>query len=180
MAGEARREAGVRCGPSRWAASRGACALGALAHLCALVPGLARAADGATVSVSATVLSKSQCRFNSAIPALSFGSIDPFGGADATATTTATFKCSGSAPDATFVITHDSGLYETAANANRMQNQTAPTEFLSYSLTLSPATATVSKNVTQTLTIEGRVAAAIYQDAQVGDYTDTVTLTITP
>lgn len=140
----------------------------------------AAAAASNTLTVSATVLSKSQCKFNSASSALNFAAIDPSGSAVATASTTTTFKCVGSASQATFSISHDSGLHKTAPDAARMRHTTVTTEYLPYDLALDPVTATVPKNVNQTLTITGTVTAADYQNAYVGSYADTVVLTINP
>jgi hypothetical protein len=140
----------------------------------------AAAAASSTVTVSAIVLSNSNCRFNSTSAALNFGAINPSSTADAIANATITFRCSGSAPLATFTVIHDSGLYETGPNANRMRHTTATTEFLPYALTLSPTTATVPKNTNQTLTITGRITELQYRDAYAGSYSDSVVLTLLP
>lgn len=147
--------------------------------LLVIASGAATAAAN-TVAVSASVLSKNQCKFNSASATLAFGAIDPSGSAAATQSTTISFKCVGSALSATFSISHDSGLYETAVNANRMRHATVTTEYLRYSLTLNPVTATVPRNTDQTITITGTVAAPDYQNAYVGSYADTVVLTLIP
>lgn len=133
-----------------------------------------------TVSVSATVLSKSQCNFSATAATLAFGAINPSGSAAATQSTSLVVRCGGSAPNATFSISHDSGLYETAVNANRMRHATVTTEYLPYSLSISPASATIPKNTDQTITISGSVAATDYQNAYAGGYADTVVLTLVP
>ena len=137
-------------------------------------------ADSTTVSVAAVVLSKSNCKFNSATAALNFGNLDPANPIDRTVSTTVTFVCHGSAPSATFSITDDDGLYKTAPNANRMRHTTVTTEYLPYSLTLNPTSGTVPKNVDQTLTISGTVKGTDYQNAYVGNFSDTVIISISP
>ena len=137
-------------------------------------------ADSTTVSVAAVVLSKSNCKFNSATAALNFGNLDPANPVDRTVSTTVTFVCHGSEPSATFLITDDDGLYKTAPNANRMRHTTVTTEYLPYSLTLNPTTGTVPKNVDQTLTISGTAKSTDYQDAYMGNFSDTVIISINP
>jgi len=137
------------------------------------------AAQSAVVSVVASVLSSSNCKFDNTTATLAFGTLNPANSGDATVTATIGFKCAGSAPNATFAITHDSGLYETAANANRMKHATL-TEYLPYSVGLSPTNATVPKNSEQTLTITGTVPEAAYQNAYAGAYSDSVVVTIQP
>lgn len=133
-----------------------------------------------TVSVTATVLSKSNCHFITSASSLNFGSLDPASSSNVISSTTITFRCGGSAPNATFAINHDNGLYETGPGANRMQHSTVVTEYLPYTLTLSPLSNTVPKNVNQTLSISGSVKATDFQQAYVGSYADTVVISIAP
>jgi len=137
-------------------------------------------ADSNIVSVTATVLSKSQCKFNSNTATLNFGDLDPANPVDKTIDTSINFKCGGSAPTATFSITDDDGLYEIGSNRNRMRHTTVLTEYLPYSLTLSPTSGTVPKNTDQTLTVTGTVRGVDYQDATMGSYSDTVVVSIEP
>lgn len=144
-----------------------------------LAAGAAAAATN-TLTVAATVLSKSNCKFTIATSALNFGAIDPAGSTNASANTTVQFRCLGAAPMASFYIDHDSGLYGASPSSLRMRHATVASEFLPYSLALTPLNGTVPKNVPQTLTISGTVLAADYQSAYVGNYADSVTLTINP
>lgn len=137
-------------------------------------------AASSTVSVAAVVLSKSNCKFNSATAALNLGSLDPANPVDKTVSTSITFICRGSANPATFSITDDDGLYKTAPNANRMRHTTVTTEYLPYSFTLNPASGTVPKNTNQTLTISGTVTGTDYQNAYIGNYSDSVVISIDP
>jgi spore coat protein U-like protein len=137
------------------------------------ITGICYSADTA-VMVTATVLSKSICKFNAATAVLNFGDLDPANPVDKTVTTTVTFVCRGSADPATFVITDDDGLY-----ANKMYNPTY-NDYLPYSLTFNPQADTVPRNVDQTLTISGTVLGADFQDVSLGSYSDTVVLTISP
>ena len=90
-----------------------------------IVTNICYGAGTAAVSVSALVLSKGNCTFNSNNLALSFGILDPGNPIDQDANTTVTFTCRGNGNDLiTFSITHDSGLYETGPNAPRMRNTT--------------------------------------------------------
>lgn len=138
------------------------------------------AADTSTVTVSATVISKNQCKFNSATAALAFGHLDPANPINKTVDTSITFRCMGSSPMATFFMSDDNGLYETGPNANRMRHTTIVTEYIPYTFTLSPTSGTVPKNIVQTLTISGTVNGTDYKDAATGTYSDTVVITLAP
>jgi len=138
------------------------------------------AAGPNTLTVNATVLSKSNCKLNSATSTLDFGALNPVNSVDVTASASIILVCRGSAPIATFFISDDDGRYETGPNANRMRHLTVLTEYLPYDLTLNPTTASVPKNANQTLTITGTVRAANYQSAYLGNYADTVIITIAP
>jgi len=137
-------------------------------------------ADSNTVSVTAVILSKSQCKFNSKTSTLNFGSLDPVNPVDKTVDTTIKFRCGGSASNATFFISDDDGLYETKPDANRMRHTTNTAEFLPYTLTLNPVSGTVPRNTDQTLTITGTVKGIDYQDALVGSFSDRVVISINP
>lgn len=151
--------------------------LGMLSGL--LLSGNTLAADQA-ITVSAVVLSKSICKFSSASATLSFGTLDPGNPVDVTASTTIGFRCMGSAPVATFLLTDDDGLYESAPNRNRMRHVSLPAAYLPYGMTLSPLTAAVPKNLPQLLTVTGTVLGADYRDVPWGSYTDTVVISINP
>ncbi len=141
---------------------------------------IADASDTGVVTVSATILSKNQCKFSSASAALAFGILDPANPVDKTVSTSVNFRCMGSSPTATFFITDDDGLHEISPNANRMRHTTIGTEYLPYTFTLNPTSGTVPKNTVQILTISGLVNGTDYQDAAVGNYSDTVIITLEP
>ena len=137
-------------------------------------------ADSQVVSVTATVLSKNQCKFRSKTAALSFGELHPSEPEDRTVATSITFRCVGSASQATFAITDDDGLYKTGLDANQMRHATDTAEYLPYTLTLTPTSGTVPKNTDQTLIISGTVKGEDYQNALMGSYSDTVVISIEP
>jgi spore coat protein U domain-containing protein, fimbrial subunit CupE1/2/3/6 len=139
------------------------------------------AAAPAVVSVSATILSQNQCKFaNPSSQTLAFGTLDPLNAVDVTTQVQFSFSCNGKDNPATFSITDNDGLYETGPDRNRMQNLTTPSAFLPYTLVYSPTSGSVPKGSSQTLTVTGTVKGSDYQTAYVGDYSDTVTLTIQP
>lgn len=133
-----------------------------------------------TLSVSATVVSKNVCKFTTGNLNVPFGTINPALTTNATVSVTTSFKCAGSAPTASYVITVGDGLWSTGTNARRMRHATIATEFMPYGLTVSPLTGTVAKNVDQTITINGTVLPVDYQNRSSGGYSDTVVLTLTP
>lgn len=137
-------------------------------------------AGSTTLSVSATILSKNNCKFNSNALSLDFGTLDPVAAPDVTRQATLQFACNGKDNPATFFITDDDGLYETGPDGNRMQHDTLPAAFLPYALTASPLTGSVPKGVNQTLTITGTLLGNDYRTAYAGRYTDRVVLSINP
>jgi spore coat protein U-like protein len=151
--------------------------LAAMAGVLAAAPG-ARAADGHSLTVSATVVSNSNCRFSTAGSTLAL-SIDPASGAAATASGTLSIRCVGSAATANWSIAANSGLYGASPSALRMRHGTNPAEFLPYSLSF-PASGSVPKNVWQDLTVTASVLPADFQNVSAGAYSDAVTLSLLP
>lgn len=147
-----------------------------------LLPAKAIAATTAVdMTVSATVLSSSNCKF--VVPkftTLAFGTIDPSASTNATASGSLVVRCGGSAANATFAITHDGGLHETGAGLYRMRHSVTPTAYLAYGVSYSPQSATIPKNTNQIITITGTVTPAQFGNAIAGNYTDTVTVTVSP
>lgn len=137
-------------------------------------------ADGGLVSVSATVLSKSNCKFRTSAAALPFGTLDAALSSDRVVSATLDFRCQGSAPIASFMFSSDDGLNEFGPNRPRMKHATDSNEYLPYSLGLSPATGTIGKGVTGTLTLTGTVTPADVAASIAGSFSDTVTLTLLP
>lgn len=141
--------------------------------------GAARAGDAASVAVGAVVLSKSVCKFNTASAALAFGTLQAASDSPATASATLALVCHGSAPLASYALTHDSGRDETGPNAPRMRHATLG-EYLPYQLSITPAMGTIEKNSTQTITLEGTILPDSFQNAFPGTYTDQVVVTLVP
>jgi len=153
----------------------------ALAATGALVSTSALAASTThTLSVSATVTGN--CKFNSAGPttltiATGGGVIDPSAAGPATGSVGVAFRCT---TGTTSSIAADDGLNSTGPGARRVANGG---NFMPYSLTLTNAAQVGSgfgAGQDKTLTVDGSITAANYQNATAGGYTDTVTLTITP
>jgi len=148
-----------------------------LAWLAVAVP--AAIGDTGTLAVTATVLSKSNCRFDSNTSTLNFGALDPAVAVDVTASASVDYVCRGSAPVAAFLFTDDDGQNPPGPGARRMRHAAAP-EFLPYGLAFSPASGTVPKNVHRTLTISGTVRWTDYHGLMAGPYTDSVVVSILP
>jgi spore coat protein U-like protein len=115
------------------------------------------------------------CTFTSTSSTLPFGTLDPASSANATATMTIGVTCSGGG-NSTWFLTTNNGLYY-AGTTKRMRHQTVLTEYLPYSVTFSPTTG--NRN-TKTITGTGTILNSDYINAYIGNYSDQVTLTITP
>jgi len=145
-----------------------------------MMPELALGAGSGNMAISATVLSKNQCKFNTAAATLNFGNLDPSNPVDVTASATFVFKCVGSDDPATFAMIDDDGLYETGPNANRMRHATDGAAYLPYGISLNPTSGSIPRNVNQNLTVTGTITGANYQTAIAGSYSDTVVISIAP
>lgn len=141
--------------------------------------GAARADDAASVAVGAVVLSKSVCKLNTTSATLAFGAIQAASDSPATASATLALVCHGSAPLASYALTHDSGRYEPGPNAPRMRHATLG-EYLPYQLSITPAMGTIEKNSTQTIVLEGTILPDSFQNAAPGTYTDQLVVTLVP
>ncbi len=148
-----------------------------LACLAATAP--AASGDTGTLAVTATVLSKSQCKFDTSTSTLDFGLLDPAVPADVNATASVDYVCRGSAPVAAFLFTDDDGQNPSGPGARRMRHAAA-SEFLPYGLAFNPVSGTVPKNVHRTLTISGTVRWTDFRGATAGIYTDSVVVSILP
>jgi len=146
---------------------------------CLAAVGTAAFGDTGTLAVTATVLSKSVCKFDTNTSTLNFGALDPAVATDVNATSSVDFVCRGSAPVAAFLFTDDNGQNMSGPGARRMRRAAAP-EYLPYDLAFSPASGTVPKNVHRTLTISGTVHWADFRGAMAGAYADSVVVSILP
>lgn len=176
------RRSGRSAAPPQTLSSKGsasflAAAIVVLACIAAAVP--AAFGDMDSLAVTATVLSKSQCKFDTATSTLNFGALDPAVTTDVNATSSVDFVCRGSAPVAAFLFTDDNGQNMSGPGARRMRHAAAP-EFLPYDLAFSPVSGTVPKNVHRTLTISGTVRWADFRGAMAGAYADSVVVSILP
>lgn len=143
--------------------------------------GTASQADTGTLAVRATVLSRSLCFISGGrTMTMDFGAIDPASTATKTQTVTTSVFCIGNRTS-TFAISTDNGLHEFGAGNPRMQNTTAATAFLPYSLSISPASGTIATSLgTSPVTITGTITPAQFQNARFGSYSDTVAITLNP
>ena len=146
-----------------------------------LVAGPAHAQGSGAFTVSVVVLSKSNCKFQGSSSAtMNFGALDPSSSSDAVATANFTIKCGGSAANATFAMAAGDGLWALTPGAQRMRHLTTTTQFLPYSLSFSPASATIPKNTLQDIVVTGRITPANLQNALAGSFSDTVAITVSP
>ncbi|HKJ04609.1 MAG TPA: spore coat protein U domain-containing protein [Geopsychrobacteraceae bacterium] len=128
-----------------------------------------------TLTVSATILSKSKCRFVTKNPILDFGLLDPSNAITVNASVMVSIVCNGSVPIASYLMSDDGGL-----DTYKMTHDTDPTQKIPYSLSLTPASGNVPKGVNQDVVIGGSILGGDYQTANIGTYTDSVILTLLP
>lgn len=151
----------------------------ALAASAALAGLRVHAANSGTLTLSATVLSKNVCKFNTTATALNFGTIDPTSTAPVTVSLSLSYRCNGSDAVATWSVGSDDGLNETGPGQPRMRHTTSPAFYLPYSLSF-PASGNAPRNVNQTMTVTGTVMPAAFAAAIAGSYSDTLVLSILP
>lgn len=138
-----------------------------------LFTGTGMAAGTNTMTVSANVVGT--CQFSSAVSTLAFGALDPALATDASGSVNISFWCT---KGATYTVTDDGGLHN--VGTPRMQHATILTEYIPYSISYVNTGAGLGKTTAATLAISGTVVNADYVDAAAGNYSDTVTVTITP
>jgi spore coat protein U-like protein len=146
---------------------------------CSWTAPAAFAATG-TVTISAVVLSASNCKFRPGSGTLlDFGAIDPSSLTNKTANVTLVIRCQGSADPASFVITAGDGNYSTGPGQPRMRHTVNAAEYLGYSLN-TPISGTIPKGVDSNVVVTGTVTPAQFQNALAGSFNDTVQLTLSP
>lgn len=137
-------------------------------------------AAGFDLTVGATVLSASNCKFRTGKGSvLAFGNIDPSSATNRTASVNLRIRCNGSAALASYSITAGNGLHGTGPGQPRMQHAVTATEFLAYAID-APFTGTTPKGATTVVAITGTITPAQFQNALAGNYTDTIVLTLSP
>lgn len=162
--------------------NRSRSASAALACALCLAAGPASAAGSQALAIGTTIISSGNCRFQTPGPTLlDFGNIDPSSTSNATASVGIPYRCNGGGNVATLTwfVSSDNGLYETGPGLLRMRHTVNPARFLPYALNL-PASGTVPKNSTNTLTVNGTILVADFANAIAGVYVDSVVLTMTP
>jgi len=137
---------------------------------------------GGTTNMTVTATILATCKVITAPAALAFGSIDPSGVANVTATTTFTTKCSNGTTEA---ASTDNGGANVLAGQKRMQT-TAPTgNFLAYGVAYAGDTTFTGTGFAagagNTVTVTGTITPAQFQNAVANTtYTDTVVITVAP
>ncbi len=139
-----------------------------------LLAGVAFASDTNTLTVSASVTGT--CKFATGTSLLNFGALDPSVGTNVNASTTTQFWC-------TKGVVTDSITPGNGANWSGSTRQMAGPggDLIAYSLTLTKdANTNQGPASPRTLTIAGSVLGTDYTSKSAGNYSDTVTLSITP
>jgi spore coat protein U-like protein len=154
---------------------------------CILLLGAAGPASASTgtLAVSAVIVSKNNCKFVAGTAPVATvmnngTAIDPSMTVTATGNAAATFSCNGSSALATFTVDGNDGAHALGPGLRRMRHATVATEFLPYTLAISPSSATVAKGTPVTVSMTASVLSTDYQNALAGTYSDTVTVTVSP
>jgi spore coat protein U-like protein len=139
---------------------------------------------GGTTPLTVNAKISGVCKVTTAPGTLDFGTIDPSGAANATASTTFVMKCSNGTTST--AATDDNGLNFSVTK--RMQHTTAG-NFLAYAVAYAGDTGFAGAGfggaaATKTVTINGTITPAQYAGALATTgaqvYTDTVTITVNP
>jgi spore coat protein U-like protein len=142
-------------------------------------PATGYAATG-TITVAALVLSKNTCSISTSNLNLNVGALDPENSIDINVGSSIDFSCNGNAGSTTIAVADDNGMYETGIDLNRMRHLQVTTEFIPYSLTITPPSGPVPLGVGQSLGVTLFISGSDYRNAYAGAYEDTVVVTITP
>ena len=139
---------------------------------------------GGTTSLTVNAKISGVCQVTTAPGTLDFGTIDPNGGSNATATATFVMKCSKGTTST--AATDNGGL--NFSTTKRMQHSATPTAYLPYAIAYSGDVGFAGNGfggaAGQTVTVTGTITPAQYQTALAtgtGEvYADTVTITVNP
>ena len=140
---------------------------------------------GGTTPLTVNAKISGTCKVTTAPGTLDFGTVDPSGVANATATASFVMKCSNGTTST--AATDNNGSF--FSGTKRMQHSVTATAFLPYAITYSNDTGLVGTGfgaggATQTVTINGTITPAQYAAALattgVQVYADTVTITVNP
>lgn len=139
----------------------------------------ASAASG-SLTLSAVVLSASNCKFRGGSGTLlDFGTIDPSSLVAKTASVTMIVRCNGSAGTAIFSLAANDGVHALGPAQPRMRHVVNAAEYLAYSV-VAPSGVSTPKGVDTNVNITGVVTPAQFQNAIAGNFTDTVIVTLSP
>jgi spore coat protein U-like protein len=144
---------------------------------------------GGTTPLTVNAKISGVCKVTTAPGTLDFGTIDPSGLSNATATQTFVMKCTNGTTSTAATDGGATGGLHNGGGFKRMQHSATATAFLPYAITYSNDTGLVGTGfgaggATQTVTINGTVLVADYAGALATTgaqvYTDTVTITVNP
>ena len=153
-----------------------------------LIAGLGIAGNanaGGTTSLTVNAKISGVCKVTTAPGTLDFGTIDPSGASNATASTTFVMKCTNGVTST--AATDNNGL--NFSTTKRIQHSTTATAFLPYAITYSNDTGFAGAGfaaaaASQTVTVNGTITPAQFQNALATTgaqvYADTVTITVNP
>jgi spore coat protein U-like protein len=144
---------------------------------------------GGTTPLTVNAKISGVCKVTTAPGLLDFGTIDPSGGANATATATFVMKCTTGTLSTAATDGAGAGGLHSSGGFKRMQHSVTATAFLPYAIVYAGDTGFAGAGfggaaATKTVTINGTVLVADYAGALattgVQVYADTVTITVNP
>lgn len=140
----------------------------AIAAAVVLAPGAAMAAGTHTLTVTADVTDT--CSFDAAGSLLPFGSIDPSVATNATATVDVTFHCSAGTA---YTVTVPAGPYSLSGPGGATMDYTV-------ALTGATGSGAGMTAAASTVTVDGTIVPAQFQNTTAGAYTGSLVLSINP
>jgi hypothetical protein len=153
------------------------------AEVLSMAVGVAPAAlAGGTTNLTVTATILATCKVITAPAALAFGSIDPSGAVNVTATTTFTTRCTNGTKE---TASADNGGNNLLAAQRRMQTTVPVGKFLAYGVAYSGDTTFTGTGFgsagSNTVTVTGTITPAQFQNATANTtYTDTLVITVSP
>jgi len=134
------------------------------------------------IALKGLCLGATSCRFGAGQASLNFGVLDPASSSDSEVSVLMTLRCTGppNIDPVPFSITDDDGLFETGPNQNRLRNTLISSEYIPYSFSVLPSSGLAPRNTSIDITIKAGIKASDIQNAYIGSYSDTITLTLSP
>lgn len=144
-----------------------------------ITAGLSHAATS-SVKVSAAVIRKNQCAFDTNISSMNLGVLDPERPVDKATSTSLILKCTGIDDRTNFVIGEDSSSVNDNLKGERQMRHETEDSSIPYKISVNNVTGEAQSDREHSIVVSVRVKGADYLNVYSGSYSDVVYVSISP